>query len=188
MSTYPQIVHAQVWSVDPEAGLIYVQTSSLAIPMPVKPLHHGQADGVRVRQAPLPLPSTWGICIFPYGDARNGVWLGGYYSTLMDARTAGDPNADYTAWFDGGWELVDSQGQHTRVYSDGSYVQVAGSTALPSPTRHIVNSKQVQEKVPFTQAQRVPNPPSPRYMYIKHASGTTLEIDPSGNVIINGAT
>jgi hypothetical protein len=186
--SYPTIAHVQVISVDPQRGLIYVQVTSLGIPVPIRPLHYGQADGVRISQKPLPVPSTWGLCAFPYGDARNGIWLGSILTSLQDARTSGDPNADYEAYYSGGWQLIDGQGRHTMVYPDGSMFMVSDSLTPTVPTRHTVDQTQVQSAVPFTTAQRVPNPPSARYMVVKHATGTTLEIDTSGNVTFTGAT
>jgi hypothetical protein len=43
----------------------------------------------------------------------------------------------------------------------------------------------VQERLPITQAERVPNPPKPKYININTASGVSVVITPNGTITVN---
>jgi phage baseplate assembly protein gpV len=155
------------------------------------------ADAVRVRQKPLPTIGSWGIVLFPYGDVRNGVWLGSYYPSQMDALTGSqasgqgalDPFLDYETSFSGFWWLRDGQGNYAAQWPDGSWLTIGegtSGTTLPTVYRHTVVNNQ-QQVVPFTQAERVSNPPNAYNFTWEHKSGTTVAVDTSGNVTVSGA-
>jgi hypothetical protein len=154
------------------------------------------ADAVRVKQKPLPQIGSWGVVIFPYGDIRNGIWLGAYLPSGLDAMTATqasgsaptDPFIDYESTFSGHWRLLDGLGNLAEQFADGSYIVAASGTTLPTAYRHTVDASNAQQRIPFTYAERVTAPPSPFNFFFKHATGTTIEVDTSGSVAVSGVS
>lgn len=151
----------------------------------VRVLHYGAADAVRVSQRPLPGVGTWGLVAFVNNDIRNGVWLGAYYPSQVDAVVGTQaPFTDYEAHWSGFWRLLDMAGQFNVVFPDGTSLTVSESGEVPVPTRNVVGPDQKQVPQPFTQEQRVPSPPSPFQIVLRTAGGVTLTIQ-DGNVILD---
>jgi len=149
-------------------------------------------DGVRVCQNPLPTRGTYGVIAFPFGDDRNGVWLGAYAPALMDAVNAmNDPFQEYKAYGSNVYSLLDGAANflwsHPSVTSQspgGTYFYVNQDGQKPATYRHVVDGQtQERQRVPVTDAERTPTQPSP-YVGIQHASGSSAQIDPSGNVTV----
>ncbi len=156
-----------------------VMTMSVQVPF-------AYADSLRVSQAPLPGLGSLGLIAFPYGDALNAVWLGTMNANLTDAvHTNGDafdPYIDYDAHFSGHWRMLDGQGNCAMQFADGSSIVMGSSTSLPQPYRHIVGPGQKRQRVPFTRAERIPNPPAPFVLNYSGADGVQLSKDEEGNV------
>lgn len=196
----PLISKAQVFAHDPNGQALYVMlTSSIQVPIKIQYGHAGPADALRISQKPMPGIGTWGVVSFPAGDIRNGIWIRSYYPSQIDAiHTTGgnatdptDPFIDYDAHFSGHWRLLDGYGNLAEQWPDGSYFVLGSGNALPTTYRHIVSSGQQQLGVPFTFAQRVPNPPAPlQWLYQQATSGavggTSFGLDRSGNVTVSG--
>ena len=181
---YPQLGHAIVLSVDPVARTLSVVLPSAQGISTVRAPYYGPADGLRVRQGPLPRPGTTGLCAWPYGDSRNGVWICSLYSGQQDATQPGDPHADYDSHWSGYWHLLDQSGQAFTSYPDGSYVTLSDEPGLPAVTRHIVDQNQKRQAVPVAATDRLASPPSPRPYRFHHGSGTQVDIDASGNTSV----
>lgn len=167
---------------------VYVMLPSGQIPgYPVKVGFQGPADAMRVKKTALPTPGTWGIVLFPAGDVRNGVWMTSYYAqkvTAFDSTT--DPHQEYDSHYSGYYRSLDQNGNENIVFPDGTAIVVSSTGAVASTQRQTVTPEQAQESVPFTADQRVPNPPSPFYLAIRHISGTSIVISPSGAITIIG--
>lgn len=190
MSQIPLFSEAMVLSPDPKApGLRVVLASGQVPALPVKVGHIGAADGVAVDHRPLPRPGTWGLCAFPGGDNRNGVWLCSLYLSQVDAYTSEtDPNMDFQGHYSGAFEMLDGKGQWTKAFPDGTFIQVAATTTRPQLNRHIVDDTQTRQLVLFTDNQRIANPPAAYQTIISTPSGTSIHIDGAGNVTVTGAT
>jgi hypothetical protein len=177
---------------DPNGGGIVVnlRTSGQLLGFPIRMSYRNSADGLRIKQDPLPGLGSWALVAFPYGDHRNGIFLGSYLPSQVDAITTKgdkfDPFLDYESTFSGHWSLLDGQGNQAIEYADGSYFTAASGLGLPTIYRHIVDQNQTQQRVAFTRADRIPNPPSPFYFQYQHASGTSFTVNPSGSVTVSG--
>lgn len=194
----PSIAHAQVVSVDSNEWSMNVVFQSVQMPgIPVRPVSHGYADTLRVRQDPLPSPGTWGIVVFPYGDTRNGRWLGATYTQGNDALVVGDPDRRYEAHASGAWETLDGQGNYTKVNADGSSLVIGNSGTVPAVTRNVVNEQQVRAPITYPQDTRRKSAASPLPWVISVADGgtftikansTTITVDASGNITFDLAS
>lgn len=157
------------------------------------PVLRDYADGLSVRQKPLPQIGTWGVVMFPYGDVRNGIWMGSYYPSQVDALTttqasgtaATDPFIDYEAHFSGYWRLLDGLGNEAVQWPDGSYFTAGASSGLPTVYRHTVVANK-QQNVSYALGTRIPAPPSGFPFTFVHESGTQVAVDASGNVYASG--
>jgi phage baseplate assembly protein gpV len=183
-SEFPLISHAQVSGIDPVTGYIQVTFPSLmGAAFNVRPLHHGPADGLRIKQSPMPTIGTWGLVCCPYGDSRNAIWLGAIYTSGIDAKTGdGDPYVDYHSHWSGAFTHMDSSGDYYQYFPDGTYIAAATSTSLPAVTRHIVNSAQQRVTTSFPASGRTASAVAPRPFLIHHGSGTTVNITAAGSV------
>jgi hypothetical protein len=181
---FPIISHAQITSVDPIRGLVNVQFSSMqGVALSARVLHYGPADGLRIKQAPMPGIGTWGLVCCPYGDSRNAIWLGAYYPSFVDAKTGdGDPYVDYHSHWSGAFTHMDSSGDYYQYFPDGTYIAAATSTSLPAVTRHTVNSAQQRVTTSFPASGRTASAVAPRPFLIHHGSGTTVNITAAGSV------
>lgn len=188
----PLLTKVQVYAHDPDSGSIYVIILSNAqSPIRIQYGRHGPADALRIKQSPMPGIGSWGLAAFPAGDIRNGVWLCSYFPSQIDAihspGLATDPFDEYDAHFSGYWRLLDGTGNLSFQFSDGSYGVFGSGSALPTVYRHIVSNQQ-RQKVPFTFAERVPNPPSRFQGFFQQANaGTSFSLDASGNITVSGA-
>lgn len=191
------VVMARVTAHNPPWGLqVAFKSTGQGPTVPVTVLHD-QADALRVRQRPLPVPGSWGLVAFPYGDVRNGVWLGAVYPSLIDALTTTDasgaaangtdPYIDYMSHFSGYWFMRDGMGNAAEQYPDGSYMLAASGTTLPTVYRHIVEDNK-QKQVALAQSDRIPSPPNPFNYLFHHQTGTEVSVDVSGNVVVSGSS
>jgi phage baseplate assembly protein gpV len=181
------ISNARVIAVDvPERRLTVTLPSGQLVS--VRMGIHGPADGLRVSHPAMPGRGTEGVVLFPAGDNRNGIWICSIYAQQMDAlTTTTDQFLEYNSHWSGHYHLLDGQGNFTESFADGSFLQIGTTTAPPVTYRNVVNSQQQRTAVPVTAAQRVPNPPKPFNLTLRHATGTVVSIDPSGNPSITGA-
>jgi phage baseplate assembly protein gpV len=179
----------QVVSHAPEIGGVNVifRSSGQMAGYPVRILYQGAADAWRINQEPLPGLGTWGLIAFPNNDERNGVWLGALYANQMDAVTSGpgEPFTKYLAHQSGYWEHLNLNGDKSIVFPDGTSIVISETGQVADTYRHSVNTSQVQERLAITQAERVPNPPSPKYISINTASGVSIVIAPNGAITLN---
>ncbi len=187
---YPSIVHAQVVALDPPRGVRVQLANGMQLGQTVRVLHSGAADGVRVNQVELPGRGTWGLVAMPYGSTLNAIWLGSYYSQEQTAYTGDntDPFLRYMSHFSGTYDLLNQAGEWCHSWPDGTFLLASGSVAKPTTYRYTVDSTQAPQYTEFPDSERIPAPPSPRNIYLSHASGTTALIDPAGNTTFSGAT
>lgn len=187
---FPLIGVGMVVSHHPSRHAVYVMLRSGQMPsQPVQVGFDGPADAVRLSQEELPTKGTWGVICFPQGDSRNGIWLRSYYAQNQDAIPSDtDPFLHYKAEWSGYWEHRDKSGNESRVFPDGTAITYSATGALPTVYRHVVDGAQVRQQVPFTQTERVPNPPAPFIYTMAHASGTQVQVDSAGNTTVTGAS
>ena len=188
MTGIPPVVEAIVVSQDPDNYAVNVMVLGIGggqmTSLPVKVLTHGPRDALRGDFPELPHPGQTGLVVFTRGDIRNGRWIGSTEPALNDANpyTPGVTGLHYRARYSGAWDWHGPDGTTAAVLADGTSF-LAGS-ALPSPTRHTVDGSQVRQATSFTQAQRVPSPPSPMPLTLRHASGTVLTMNADGSVSV----
>lgn len=193
MSGMPSISIAIVLNHDADGGGMQValRTSGDSPSLPVRMMRHGPSDGLRISQRPMPSPGSWGLVSFPYGDPRNGIWLGSFSPNFIDAITSNsdnfDPYLDYESHFSGFWKLLDGKGNASTSYPDGSYFVQNEAGALADTFRHMVDENQKRQRIPFTTADRISEVPSPRVSRFHHASGTDMAIDATGDVTVTAA-
>jgi hypothetical protein len=149
--------------------------------IPVDVLTHGPRDAVRGRRPPLPQPGTRGLVAFTRGDDRTGRWLGAQEPAQPDASTMtpGQGNVDYAAHYDGGWSWRGPDGTVAEVFADGSRLLLG--TALPAPTRHIVQPDGQRVASTFTAPQRNPSPPGAMPLAVTLANGFSLAVTAAGS-------
>lgn len=192
MSNFPTIGVARVQSVSASPWGIYVMHPSLqSSGILVRPLLNGSADALRVSQKALPTVGTWGLVAWPYNDLRNGIWLGSIYTQNNTALLTSSTDVDYEAHPSGAWTLLDQNGNFTFSFPDGSALQVGSTGGAPALSRNVVNPDQTTTQVVYTNAQRVAATPATFPVEYTSASGTSFNIDTSGNVTVNlavGAT
>lgn len=183
------IIAARVMSQNAQTRQLTVMTALSSELLTVRVLHYGPFDGLRINQNPLPGRGTMGVVLFPYGDIRNGVWLGAISQNFVDAVTSDDGSYfdDYEAHWSGFWKLLQQTGELSTVFPDGTSILV-GNTAVPATYHHTVNTKNQQERVALTQSERVPKPPTAFPMAINHVSGTIVQIAANGDVSINAGS
>ena len=185
---FPLMATGMVVSHHAESHGVYVMLRSGQMPtQPVKVGSDGPADGLRFHQEELPTRGTWGLIAFPNNDPRNGIWVKSLYTQLQDAITSAsdEPFTHYLSEWSGYWELRDQAGNETRVFPDGTSITISDTGEIPTTYRHVVNADQTQSRVELTQQERVPNPPSPKYINIETASGVSVVITPNGTITVN---
>jgi hypothetical protein len=164
------------------------QTLTLNVRVPL-----AYADALRIEQKPMPGIGTTGLIAFPFGNPLNAIWLCAILPSGMDAiHSTGDqlhdPFLDYESTFSGHWSLLDAKGNYAVQFADGSAFTVASGTTLPQPMRHIVAEDQTRQSVPFTRAQRIPNPPPPFKLNYQGAEGFDVTSDGAGNVTLTATS
>jgi phage baseplate assembly protein gpV len=187
VSHFPLLQEGRVISVDvPNRRLTVDIPSAQILGVRVRMSYAGPADGVRVKHDAMPGRGTWGLVAFPYNDARNGIWLGSFYPALNTAHTSNtDQFLEYNSHWSGAYEMLDGQGQWTKSFPDGTFIQVASATTKPATFRQTVDPTQTQQLTAFPDSERVANPPAQKFnLTIAHGSGTTIKIDPNGNVTL----
>jgi len=132
----------------------------------------------------MPGRGTLGLIAFVNDDLRSGVWLGAIPAGIPDAisNPTGDPFLDYQAHWSGYWHSLDSGGNENTYWPDGSTMMVGSGFA---PTRHIQNAQGQRQAVPVAETDR-PAKSTPKPFVFTHATGTTISVDVSGNVIVSG--
>ena len=157
--------------------------------VPCDVLTSGPRDALRINQTPLPTKGTRVLVAFPRGDHRNGVVVGSIANPQNDASafSPGKENMHYQADWSGFWSIHDEAGHLAAVYPDGSHILV-GYSGIPVTTRHTVDSSQKRQRTPFTQTQRVPNPPSGSFPFTyKQPTGASVKVDASGAISVVAA-
>lgn len=195
----PLLGIGRVEGYDAESHSLFVRLPSWQMPFPARLLINGPCDGVRINQQPLPIQGTWGLVAFPFGDYRNAIWLGAYvngtstssFAQSTDAINSSSAELDtqmqYQSHFSGFYELLDGSGNYYARFPEGTEVLVNSNNQPPTTYRHVVNASGARERVEYTNAYRVPNPPSqPYYLAVNHPSGASISISASGQTIITG--
>jgi hypothetical protein len=199
-TSFPILTIARVVSVNPTDHTIWiVLPSGTTTNTEVKILYNGQADFWRINQEPLPLPGTWGLVAFPYGDSRGGIWLGSIYSTSdINAITTNSPTptvfdtqTKYYSHYSGYYRLIDYLGNSFERFPDGSSISISVSGVPPKIYGHQLSTDAQGNVIPITvqinDADRTPNPPSqPYFIGINHATGASIDIVPSGTITVSG--
>jgi hypothetical protein len=179
MPLSPHPHRAMVIAHDPSSDSMYVMLSTGQITgFPVRRLYHGTADGMRINKPPLPVKGSWGLVIFPSGDARNGVWLGSYPPNMVDAipNEQDDPFCDYHSHYSGHWSFTHGiSGYMATQFADGSYAIASSGSNLLTTHRHTVDDQQKQQRVEFKWSDRNPNP-QPTFAYTFVQSGTQFSV------------
>ena len=181
----PVISHAQVIGYDSENNAVWVQMpSGQALMLSARMLYHGTADAIRVHQVPLPYIGSWGLVCLPYGDDRFPIWLGSYYPNVINAITSSssleDSQVDYYSHASGFYSLLDSVGQLFYYLPDGTQILVNSTNIEPQTYRHNVDETQNVQRILFPDSERNLNPPTPFYITVRHPTGTTAMITPTG--------
>lgn len=191
----PLITDAWVTGYDAVNHRVYVILhDGQQLPVPVRVLMNGPADLYAVNQVEMPKPGTKVAVAFINNDMRNGILLGSFFATGANTITSDstEPFLNFFAHWTGNFEYMDQIGQTVNWYPDGTYIQVAQDiTALPTLYQNVLDANGIQQRVVVDPTTRIAsgNVPNPIFqVYIKHASGTTVTIDVSGNVIIGGLT
>lgn len=188
----PSVAHAVVTSIDSDNYALNVmilgfgggQMPSLS----VRVASHGPRDGVRGHFPELPQVGNWGIVVFPRGDIRNGVWMGTFEPSSLDAspNQAGKVSPSYHAHYSGGWSIHQPDGKQAMVLADGTSLRAGAD--LPQPTRHTLDGDQKRQTTPFTHAERVPQPPGAFPLILTHQSGATVVLDAGGGGEVHSAS
>ena len=181
-AVYP-ITQALVLAQNPDTqSLTVMLRDGQGLSQPVPVMIPGPCDGLRIKQSAMPGRGTMGIVAFLNNDIRSGVWLGAIPTVMADAisNPTGDPFLNYESHFSGYWHSLDQSGSENTRWPDGSMLIVGSGF---TPTRHIQNSAGQRESVPVADSDR-PATISPMPITLKHSSGTTVEIDSSGNVTV----
>jgi len=184
----PLLMEARVVNVDvANRRLIVDIPSAQIVGLGVKMAVHGPADGYRVSHSAMPGRGTYGLVAFPANDPRSGIWISAHYPALNTALTTNtDQFAEYNSHWSGAYEFLQGDGQWTKSFPDGTFIQVAVATAKPNMFRQTVDENQVQQLTKLTDQDRVPSTPQPRQFIINHATGTTVVIDANGNTTVTG--
>lgn len=186
---------ARVTAHNPPFGIqVVFQTTGQNPSFPVTMLRP-TAGAYQVHQLPLPQIGSWVVVFFPRGDLRNGICLGAYYPSQLDALTttqasgasATDPFNEYHASYSGDWWMLDGTGNFSRQFADGSFFVAGSDAALPTVYRHTVDGSQTQQIVALPFSDRVPSPPAAYKFHFETVSGTKFDVDSSGNVAVSGA-
>ncbi len=157
-----------------------IQATGVLVRIGVQGCH----DALRVNQPPLPVEGTWGLCAWPYGDSRNGVWICAIPVQGNSALLNSSPDVDYQAHPSGAWTLIDQIGNTTLSLPDGSYFTVGNAGTKPELTRQTVNAQQQVVNIPYPDDTRQVSTPSPFPFTYLSATGTTVKVDTTGNIDI----
>lgn len=174
---------------DPNSDSMYVMLSTGQITgFPVRRLYQGTSDGMRISKPPLPVQGSWGLVIFPSGDARNGVWLGSYPPNMVDAipNSQDDPFCDYHSHWSGHWNFTHGISGYTATqFADGSYAVAASGSDLLTTYRHTVDDQQKQQRIAFTFKDRNPNPqPTFAYTFVQSGTQFSAYLTTSGSLTV----
>lgn len=186
----PPLVWATVQQQDPDnyslMVIVHGPGGSQIPSVPVRVSTHGPRDAVRGDFPELPMQGNMGLVAFARGDLRSGIWIGTVEPGLNDANPyqPGWQGLHHKAKHSGAWSWSGPDGVEAYAMADGSTF-LAGA-AMPVPTRHVVNAGQ-RSSTAFTQAERVPKPPSALPIAITLASGVTITVSAAGAVSVTAA-
>ena len=197
-SHLPPLADATVVVQDPDHYRVWVSVDLWGGQGPflsVDVLTHGPRDAVRGDFPPLPVAGTRGVVAFTRGDDRTGRWIGSQAPSLPDASTLSPAvgNIRYRSEWSGAWSWHGQDGTSAFAWPEGSTFVIgpaaASSTvpATPAPTRHVVAADGSRQAVPFTTAERNPNPPVPFAALLSLASGVSVAIGSDGMVTVTPA-
>lgn len=188
ISLFPQISYARVVGYDWNNHGVYVdlpsqqQVSTLA-----KVLMTGTGDASRIDQLPLPVIGSWGLVVGAFGDTTSLIWLGCFYMSAVNAVNNSSPpvledsEMKYMSHASGTYSLLDYYGNYFWRSPDGTMFLLNPTNQQPTTYRHIVDSETgTQQQIVFADTDRNPNPPEPFYVAVKHPTGTTAMITPTG--------
>lgn len=187
----PSVCDAVVVAQTPDGYGVIVsllgQSGGQSTFLPVQVLSHGPRDAVRGQFPELPTPGTPGVVAFTRGDIRNGKWLGSYSPSMPDASALapGQGGTAYAAHYGGGWSWRGQDGSLVEHMPDGTVLAVGAS--VPVPTRHTVDAGQRRQRTPYTQSERVPQPPAPFTVSVVHPTGAEGVISPLGAWTVKSA-
>lgn len=193
LPNYP--IRAQVLSHDSENDGVYCMTPTGQI-LPLVRRLYPHADGLRMSKPPMPVRGSWVMLQFPGGDARNGFMLGAFHPNLVDALPNGpdDPFSHYDSNFDGSWSYRSGlSGFIAHQFSDNSSLVIgSGTLNVPQMFRHTVDGNQKQQRVPYNQSDRNPNPQPPFGVnYTQTTSGSVggfnFKLTPQGSLAVSSA-
>lgn len=186
----PHISRAMVYSHDTRLWGVRVMLLSGQIPpFTFQVVRPGYSDGYRIKQTPLPVIGTWGVVALVNGDSRAGYWIGSVDTNYITAvQDIGDSSVDFYSHISGYVSYLDKTGTHYTQFSDGTYVLNSSSVTPPSLTRNVVNADQSVSVATLNLSDRIQTVPSPRYCTLSHATGTEIQINPSGGVSVDVAS
>lgn len=190
----PLIAQAWVTGYDSQNHRLKVLLADgQVVPYSVQVIINGPADPFAVNQVELPRRGTKGIVLFPNRDIRSGVWLGAYNPNLNNAICSPPqtPFENLFSHWNGAYEYMDQTGNYTKWFTDGTYLQVAQSTTLPTLHRNVYNGSNAGTgagtRQTYPTSARIVHQPSPFNVYLSHPTGTTLLVDTSGNVNVTSS-
>lgn len=129
----------------------------------------------------LPQIGEWGLVCFPNGSDQMAVWLGSLNRDLSNLAWDGiGENTRLDQHESGVYRLLDDAGNLDMVFADGSYIRIGQGTDLAARFHH---ERQGQERRSPSFVNPVGNPGS---IFLRHSSGTTVQIDQAGAVTVQG--
>ena len=137
--------------------------------------------GVYYGDLDLPRKGDWGLVVFPHGSDQYPVWIGSLYQDFNSLATA-NAHEKISQHDSGVWSKIDAAGNYEVAYPDGSYLRIGSGTALSPRTRQRRQGT-MRQTVPYA----MPAKASPT-VFFRHSAGTTITIDPSGNLTIEGGS
>lgn len=187
---YPHLSRAVVISQDTTLwGVKVMLLSGQMPPFTFQVMRPGCSDSFRINQNSLPVVGTWGIVAFVNGDERTGFWVGSVDANYITAvQNNQDPYLKFESHYSGYVSYLDQNSVSFEQFADGTYILCSNSTTPPALTRTIVNQDQSLSTVSLNLTDRITSVPSPRYFILNHASGTNVEIAPSGAATVQIAS
>lgn len=178
--SFPLLSQAWVVGYDAAKRTLFIRLpSTQGTGIPVSVGYHGPADDLRVDQKPLPRIGTMGLVAFPYGDARNGIWLQSIYAAGNSATMPNSQGRLRTEWT-GEVEYMSDAGDYYHRFPDGSYFSLGSSTEPPTITRRVVSQDQTYQDVDAPDSERRSGDVAVKPFFFRHSSGSTIQVDTDG--------
>lgn len=143
------------------------------------------ADGARGKIPPLPGRGQRGLIVFPNGDTNNPLWLGSLIFNAYDVVNGESPFEETNHYFSDVYTHLDEKGNYLFSHPSDTWFSIAPTLTKPTLHKHVhEDGKRVKVAFPDSDltTQPVPN------LYLHHGSGTTIQLDTTGDIIIKGAT